>query len=270
MLTAPDYAVTKIKQAIPKEILEKTFIDYVPNFRSIRSAVSVDTMIKHKVVRDIVLTDCNLIGANQIDIAIFSKWCQVLDSNNFIIRIPKTHTQNRTIIEVLEATYLPQSGFLLPYGTLQAISDQTINTNKLLNNLRNPTIAGTTNCEVVGENVIAVTGAGTVPSNLFLTVMVEYDDQVSQMKRQAYGKFAELCIHACKAYIWANKIIEMDKSEIDAGYSLNRYTSTIESYEGAFDEYTEFFNDKWKKISFMADNARYNQFLRQITRVGLA
>lgn len=269
MLTAIDYAVSKIKQSIPPDILQKSFVDYVPRYRSIRSAVNVDTLIKQRVIRDIVLTDCNLIGANKIDMAIMPSWCHVIDSNNFIVRIPKTHTQNRTITEVTEATYLPHSGYLMPFGTQQSVSDATTNTNKLLNSLRNPTIAGTVNCEVVGENVISVIGAGTMPANMFLTIMVEHDEMMSQLKRQAYPYFAELCIRACKSYIWTNKIIEMDKSEIDGGYQLNRYTSIVEGYEDAFEMYTEYFNEKWKKVSFMADNARYNQFINKITKIGL-
>lgn len=270
MQTPIDYAVNKIKLAIPKEILEKTFIDAVPRFKSIRSAVSVDAMIKLKVIRDYVLTDCNLIGANEIDIAIKSAWCQILDSNNYIVRVPKSHTQNRTITEVMSATFLPQSGYLMPYGTMQAISDVTIATNKLMNNIRNPTISGTVDCTVIGENVISVIGSGTIPSNMFLTVMVEHDDQMSQLRKQAYPVFAELCLRACKAYIWANKIVEMDKAEIEGGYTMNRYTSVVEGYEGAYDEYNEYFNDKWKKISFAADPARNKKYLNMITRVGLA
>lgn len=270
MLTALDYAVSKIRQAIPKEILEKTFVDYVPRYKSIRSAVNIDTLIKNKVIRDIVLVDCNLIGANKIDIAIKPSWCEVLDSNQCIIRIPKTHTQNRSIIEVLDATYLPQSGYLMPYGTIQAVSDTTILTNKLMGSLKAPTIAGTVNTEIVGENTISMVGAGTSPSNMFLTVMVDYDDMLSQLKKQAYMKFGELCILACKSYIWANKIIDMDKSEIDGGYDLNRYTSIVEGYESAYEDYTVYFKEQWRKTSFMADPARYAGFINAITKVGLA
>lgn len=269
MQTPIDYAVNKIKLAIPKEILQKTFIDAVPRFKSIRSAVSMDHLIKMKVIRDYVLTDCNLIGANEIDVAIKANWCQVIDSNNYIVRVPKSHTQNRTITEVMNATFLPQSGYLMPYGTMQAVSDTTIATNKLLNNIRNPTITGTIDCEVIGENVVSVVGAGTVPSNMFLTIMVEHDDNMSQLRKQAYPYFAELCIRATKAYIWANKIVEMDKAEIEGGYTLNRYTSIVEGYEDAYEEYQEYFNEKWKKVSFMADPRRNEKYLRMITMVGL-
>lgn len=269
MLTAADYAVSKIKLAIPKEILEKTFIDQVSRFKTVRSAVNLDTLIKNKVIREIVLTDCNLIGANEIDIAIMSSWCQIIDSNNCIVRIPKSHTQNRTITEVTQATYLPQTGYLMPYGSMQAISDRTVATNKLLNNIRDPIIAGTVDCEVVGENVISVIGAGTIPSNMFLTVMVEHDEQMSKLRKAAYFNFAQLCILACKSYIWSNRIIEMDKAEVHGGYQLNRFTSVIEGYEDAYDQYIEYFNEKWKKTSYMADPARNKKHLKMITRIGL-
>lgn len=269
MLTAADYAVSKIKLAIPKEILEKTFIEQVSRFKTVRNAVNLDSLIKRKVIRDIVLTDCNLIGANEIDIALMSSWCQIIDSNNYIVRIPKSHTQNRTITEVLQATYLPQTGFMMPYGGMQAVSDQTVATNKLLNNIRDPIISGTADCEVVGENVISIIGGGPVPSNMFLTVMVEHDDQMSKLKKQAYPHFAELCILAAKTYIWSNRIIEMDKAEVHGGYQLNRFTSIIEGYEDAYEQYVEYFNEKWKKISFLADPVRHKKHLSMITRIGL-
>ena len=104
---------------------------------------------------------------------------------------------------------------------------------------------------------------------MFLTVMVEHDDQLSKLRRLAYLQFVELCILACKAYIWTNRIIEMDKAEVHGGYQLNRFTSIIESYEDSYEQYTEYFNEKWKKISFMADPARNKKYLKMITRVGL-
>lgn len=269
MLTALDHAINRIKLNIPKEILDKTFIENNQRFRAYRSAVSVDSLIRQKVIREIVLTDCNLIGANEVQIPVLKSWCQLIDSNNIIVRVPKTHTQNRTITEVLNATYLPQSGYLMPYGTIQAVSDMTLAQNKLLNSVRNPTISGTVDTEVVGENVIAVVGAGTIPNNLFLTVMIEYDENLSSLSRTAYGVFAQLCLLATKAYIWTNRIVMMDKAEINGGYQLNRYTSIIEGYEDAYEQYVEYLEGKWKKISFMADPQRRKKHDAMITRVGL-
>lgn len=269
MLTALDHAINRIKLNIPKEILEKTFIQSENRFRSFRSAQGVDGLIRQKVIREIVMTDCNLIGANEVKIPVKSSWCETIDSNHIIVRVPKAHSQNRTITEVLNATYLPQSGYLMPYGTIQAVSDMTLATNKLLNTIRNPTISGTADTEIVGENVIAVIGAGTIPNNLFLTVMVEYDENMSSLNRSAYHVFAELCLKATKAYIWTNRIVLMDKAEIEGGYQLNRYTSIIEGYEDAYEQYTEYFNEKWKKISFMADPKRMGKYRSMITRVGL-
>lgn len=269
MLTAADYAVTKIKLAIPKEILEKTFIEQTSRFKAVRNAVNLDTLIKRKVIREIVQTDCNLIGANEMDIAVMSNWCQIIDSNNFLVRVPKSHTQNRTITEVMQATYLPQSGYIMPYGSMQSVSDVTTMTNKLLNNVRDPIVSGTVDCEVVGENVISVLGGSISPSNMFLTVMLEHDEQMSKLRKQAYPVFAELCILACKSYIWSNRIIDMDKAEVHGGYQLNRFTSIIEGYEDAYEQYVEFFNEKWKKVSFMSDPVRNKKYLKMITRVGL-
>ena len=46
MLTPLDHAINRIKLNIPKEILEKTFIESNQRFRAYRSAVSVDSLIR--------------------------------------------------------------------------------------------------------------------------------------------------------------------------------------------------------------------------------
>ena len=141
--------------------------------------------------------------------------------------------------------------------------------NKLLNNVRNPTIAGTVGTTIIGDNTVKVTGAGTTSNNLFLTVMVEYDETISSLPKTAYSMFGQLCALACKAYIWVNRIVIMDKAEIEGGYQLNRLTSIIEGYEDAAEQYEEFLNEKWKKISFKADPVRQAKYISMITRVGL-
>lgn len=266
---ALDYAVNKIKQAIPAEVLEKTFIDVVPRFRSVRSAVSVDALIKMRVVRDIVLTDCNLIGANEIDIAIHPGWCQHIDQNQFVVRVPKAFTQNRMITEVMSCNFMPQGGYATPYGNQSPISETTLGIQKLMTSLKQVSIVSTANTEVIGENTIVVTGTGAYSRNMFLTVMVEHDDQMSKLRRQAYPIFVELCILAAKSYIWSNRVIDMDKAEIAGGYTLNRFTSIVEGYEGAFEEYTEFFNTRWKKTSFVGDPARNKKYIDMITTLGI-
>lgn len=269
MLNAVDYAVRKIHMAIPKEILEKTFINVVPRFKSLRNAYNLDTLIKEHVIRKIVLVDCNLIGANQVDVVLQRSWCEPVSNGDMVVRIPKGFTQNRTIIEVLSCNFIGTPGMMMSSVGPYSPSVQVSNMNKLLNSTMNPTISSTVKCEVVGENVIYINGMMSFPANSFLTVMVEHDDNLSNMRKQAYPVFAELCILACKAYIWSNRIIEMDKSEIEGGYQLNRFSSIVENYEDAFEQYTEFFNEKWRKTAWMADPARQRKHIELITRVGI-
>lgn len=270
MLTPLDHAVNRIKLQIPKEILEKTFIQPTRNrFKTYTSPISLDSLIRQKVIREIVMVDCNLLGGSEVDVAVKSTWCQIIDSNNFVVRVPKTATQNRTITEVVNATYLPQSGYMMPYGTIQAVSDATLATNKLINNLRNPMITGTAKTEIIDENVILVIGSGTIPTNLFLRCMLEYDENMSTIRRSAYKVFAQLCTLACKSYIWANRIVMMDRAEINGGYDLGRLSTIIEGYEDAADQYLEFLDEKWKKVAIMSDPSRDDKRIALITRIGV-
>lgn len=269
MLNAVDYALREIKANIPKEILDKTFINVPDRFRTVRNSISVDAIIKQKVIREIVLVDCNMMNASQVDIVIDPRWIESLGGGHIVIRIPKTHTQNRSITEVTDVNYLPLSGPLMPYGVLGTAQEIQGATRRLINRQLNPNLAGTVDCEVVGENTIAVRGIGTIPGRIYATVMVEHDDNLSGLKRTIYPLFGELCLLACKRYIWVNRIIPMDKAEIDGGYELNRFTSIIESYEDAGDEYKELLEEKWRKASIVADRARHHKYIKMITGLGL-
>lgn len=269
MLNAVDFALKEIKANIPREILEKTFIDVPDRFRTVRSAISVDAIIKQKVIRENVLVDCNMMNASQVDIVIDPRWIESLGGGHIVVRIPKTHTQNRSITEVTDVNYLPITGPMVPYGVIGNVQEIQSATRRLINRQMNPVLAGSVDAEVVGENVIAVRGVGTIPNRLYATVMVEHDENLSGLKKTIYPLFGELCLLACKRYIWVNRIIVMDKAEIDGGYELNRFTSIVESYEDAGEEYKELLEEKWRKASIMADRTRHHKYIRMITGLGL-
>lgn len=271
MLNAVDYAVNEITWAIPKEILEKTFIKVVPRFKSVRDATGLNALIKSKIIHGKVLVDCNLIGANEIDVGVNPSWVEMVSQNELVIRIPKGFTQNRSIIEVLSLNYGTGNVGGMVHGNIGIAPTPTLTNvlNKLANNNTPPVLMSNVRTEVVGENVIAVSGLNRIPHHAFLTVMVEHDEQMSQLRRQAYPRFAELCVLATKAYIWANKVIILDKGEVEGGYDLNRFSSIIESYEDSYNEYKEYFNEVWRKTAWFADPRRQAKHIELITRLGL-
>lgn len=269
MLNAIDYALRQIKLAIPKEVLEKTFLNQNDVYKRHRGSVNIDHLIKREVIYNYIMVDANLIGASKMSIGMEPGWIERIDTGTLIARIPKSFTQNRTITEVLNVSLRPANGYMLPYGTNQAISDQSIQMQRVLSSYKLPVISGTTNATVVGENTVLFTGLVARPADLYISVMVDYDDQLSSLNKSSYLFFGELCILAVKAYIWANKIISMDKAEIEGGYALNRYTAIVEDYSTAYEDYKTYFLEKWRKISFQADAKRMEDFIGMITKAGL-
>jgi hypothetical protein len=63
-MNAITYALSIIKQKIPRPILEKAFIS--KEYHQTLIPVSVDTNVKRLVIKDRVLTDINIIGGIRV------------------------------------------------------------------------------------------------------------------------------------------------------------------------------------------------------------
>ena len=82
------YSIAFIKRVIPVEILQKTFIAF-ENYNA-RLPVSMDSIIRTKIIEERVMVDCNLVGGTEATIPLLGLPQNRIDAFNVFYTIPKT------------------------------------------------------------------------------------------------------------------------------------------------------------------------------------
>lgn len=262
-MTPIQKALSDIKFSIPKDILNIAFISRNKYYN--RSSISLDTLIADLVIRNKVLSDCNVIDGVNISIALDQCLLYYVTMNptshHLVIEVPFSITGNRNIISPLSLTY---SVWFNAPGSMLTYTNSALNLAETgMNALdTNATGISSTNLELIGNNTILVHDNIFGSVNGYIRVMVENARDMSNLKPRTYHNFSKLCIHATKAYIYNTLITEIDKGIIYGGHALTRATEIIESYSDALNDYNEFLETTWRKTAFMNDSVRYSSFIQ--------
>lgn len=256
------YAIGRIKFAIPRQILEEAFIE--KGRHRYRESRSIDSFIREKVIDARVAADIELLGSTFIQIPVQPSWISNQGNGEYIIRVPMTATQGRVITRVTSVE--------IGNGNTAGLSNYTsYNTNAMLNAARKvldaamPTpITGTPHVELLDNNVIYVTDIMSSSFNLWVNCYLSADENFNNLTKPAWIHFAQLCILACKAYIWTELSVKMDMAHLSGGQELGVFKDIVDNYSDAEEMYMEYFTERWKKVSIMADPKSKERFLRRL------
>lgn len=269
------YAVNTIKQKIPKRILEAVFLpkEYYQLRRAPYMANNIDDEIINKVIMGRVRHDCNTAGAQEVTIPLRTVNPEFIDNDKYVYHIPKQLTGGRTITSAISIVLYSMGnissgldGFLGTNSIGMSTCDiGTMNPVKAVGNAYSPQVAvETTNVRVIGDNMVLVQDLVGPGGDRHLRCMVSHDAQFSNLDPTTWKAFAQLCVLACKAYIYNDLVIEMDTAQIHAGHELNAFKDRVESYADADDLYEEYYNEKWRKIQYFSDKPRYARFVSSL------
>lgn len=257
------YAIEKIKWKIPHEILEKVFI---PKGRHrYMESMSLDAIIRAKVIEARVMMECDLIGSKQIPIPISPSWVSQTNTAELIIRVPKTATQGRTITRALSLTY----------GTVGMVGSANYNnsyeTSAVMSGIRNimdtalPTpVISSPIIEPLGENTFLVQDMVISAMPLYMHCFLEADSNFNHLSKPTWRVFGDLCVLACKAYIWTNSVVMMDRAQIEGGFDLGRWSEVVDEYRDADEQYEDLFRTKWRRASILNDPVSKRKHIRSL------
>lgn len=256
-------AIDEVMFTIPRPVLEAVFINRTQNFRAL--PVGLDEQILNLVVRPRVMVDCNLVGGTEafvsldgLDVARINEWSSVY-------RIPKTRTQGRSIMSVLNITFNHPLA-VLNYGVNASCQNTPLmQAARGLLDVHGPIpINSTARVQLIGENVVMVRDTTALPANVYLRCILANDETLSHIQARSYRPFAKLVGLAVKAYIYNEYVIEMDMGELYGGQQLGQFKATIERYVDAEELYQTFLDEKMSKILFMSDEESFSRFTRLV------
>lgn len=259
------YALKRIKQDIPSQLLELAYTE--PAAQMFAIPVSVDSLIKDRVLIDRVLLDCNLVGGAEVVIALSSAVHEKVEPGVHVYRVPKQLTQNRIILSALSIAFSTEG-----YGHVNhqfGAQDEILNAAKqqLASNMSVQMISDA-RVSVIGENVIMAEHADSFLGRAFLRCIIENDANMNHLNPRSWDNFATLCSLAVKADIYVNNIVKLNMGYVIGGSEIGEYKNIIDGYSDANETYRDFLKTTWQKTAVFNDPEMRDRLIR-ITSGGM-
>lgn len=260
-MSAINIAVRDILRKIPRRVLERTF--KVEHRFTRFSPTNIEQQILQKVIRPVVLMDCNLIAGIDALIDLSRVPREDLPDFTSVYRINKELTNGRTILQALHIRFIqPNVNNNLSMGGLCGRSGILMGAKAVVDAAADIPNVSTHHVEVIGENMIRVFGSSYIPLSSFLHCVVEYDDNMQSLSPRSWPIFSEACVLATKAYIYNELDIEIDEGEILGGHSFGAIRRIVDGYSDAAEQYDEFRRERLQKVLNMQEGARMNEYLQ--------
>lgn len=251
-MNAISYAINDVKLSIPQDILYLVFVNntIITN--------SIDEQIMATVVRPYVLVDCNLVGG--IEAIVPLSECNVTHQTDtsMVINIPKKLVGGKSVISPLSV--LDTSSYHRP--TDNEVSELGYIGQTMVNNMGMHNVHVNANLELVGENTILVKSYERFPNFLSIKVVLENNNNLSNLSPRSYPAFAYLVLLSVKRYIYNHMIVRINEGELRHGKELTILKEVVEKYESAEEEYREYLKTTWMKVAFVNDTSKYVGFIK--------
>lgn len=252
------YALNEIRAAIPPEVLEMAFVDTDWQNTLIGTPLSVDSMIREKVIQARVIPNCNLKGGREVTIPVHGLVPQTFDNRWLVYQIPKHLTDGASIVSVLSITYGAHPDYGGAFAQARnAHQGSLLNTAiQILTSSQQIYAFASVGVQLIGENTILVKESAPIPSNAFFRVQLEHDSMFSSLPPKAWDVFAQMCIAAVKNYIYIHHRVRIDEGVVQGGYQIGALANFVEEYSDANEIYREILTQQWGKTVHSADPER--------------
>jgi len=249
-MNAIQKALSDLRYRIPQQILELAFSEGYYNYRS--NNVSLDEKIRNSVVRPRVLQDCNLVGGILMDIDLNK--CKLIDNDTYtyVYYVPKKLTEGKSIISALDiVTNIPPGQGGSTMSQAQRVYDS----------YATPGYMGGGRLELIAENTVLIRRALPV-GMVFLKVRVGNDENLTNIDPRSYPTFSELTTYAVESYIYNKLRVNLDITNIMAGYEASKIMDIVESYADSEEQYMLTLREKWSKVAFCNDTESHARFIK--------
>lgn len=259
-MSAIQYGISHIMRKIPAEVLHLAFLRKADYF-SVKT--SLEKQISDLVIRNVVLKDTNIVGGMTITISLEKCNLTYYEKNrtehNLVITVPFRVTNGKKILSPLSLV-----------DDLGGSSRYNVSNNSLISAMNNKVNHdahigsgfATSNLELIAPNTILVYEECDYLTTGYLKVLVENNENLSNISPKSYINFGKLCVLAAKQFIYNKLVIDIDKGVLYGGHELSKITDIINSYESASEDYDTFLEEKWMKTLFANDKPAMSNFLK--------
>ena len=255
------YAIRRIKEEIPREILDKTFIrrDLQMN---LFQHTTLDASIRAAVLDASVYLDIKLLTGRETNISLEGVEPITNIDGSTTLHIPLALTGGREILEVYRVGF--QDTTTKFASTFNSSSEVDRRVDAIINNSGAIPVTSTTECEMIAPNVILVNLYSIVPTFLNAEVNLNVSSEMTHIPPKAFDKFGSLCVEKCKQYIYNHHRINLGRGLVERGMEIGVFAEEISTYSDAALNYRDLLKG-WRRTEFHLDIEKKTKFIRLIT-----
>jgi hypothetical protein len=258
---------------IPKEVLTVAFREDTSNWR--KAPVSMDSLIINKVIRERVMVDADLVGGSTVIIPLSGLSPTYTDVNGLVYEIPMELTNFRTIMSVLSVSYVPYTMSFAGSPSNRAvgfnnnISDLEIASQRVGDAMSGIPPISSASARLIGHNTILLNDTLRVTNAYQVRCILGNEENLNNISPRSYLYFADLCIHAAKAYIYNKLIVMMDQAYLSGGQELGAIKSIVEGYSDSYQNYDTYLREVWQRVAVFNDQPQHQRLIRTMISPGL-
>lgn len=258
-MNAVNNALVDLRYMIPLEILN---IGFIESSQIINQAISLDDKILSQVVRPRVLKDCNLVGGIEINLPLDKCGIIQLSYTEYVIQVPKTLTNNKSIISVLSLS-ASISSTMNGFAHFNTQPTEQYGA-RMMDNLSNLQLVQTSRLELIGENTILVQDPNILFYSGFLRCTIANNTNLENISPRSYLEFSELVYLAVKSYIYNRCIVRLNQGYIYGGHELSIIGDIIAEYKDAEEMYKSHLKLVWKKVAFINNDDSMSRLIKSM------
>jgi len=252
-----------IRMEIPIEILELAF----PQKRG-AAPLSIEERMLIECIRPIIMTDMNALGGElaylsvgQCNLVAVSDYSYNEQLGSFIIDVPKTITNNKSIVSVLSLVLGDYNGNGVSGDAMmqQCVSPVVADGMRLLGTMQPANIVQTARLELVGENKVLVEAYPPFITYGILKVNLANNANLENIQPGYYTQVSKLITLGVKRYVYNKLRIQLDIGHIYAGHEIPSFKEIVDSYSDAGELYAEQLK-VWGKVSVLNDSRKMSQY----------
>lgn len=262
MHNAIQYAVDRIRHTIPRDLIEDAFgqAALTRHWGDKRFNASVPVSIEARIISEVidgrVRQDSDLTGAKMIDVPMREVDMRQYDNWTWVIRISDDSLGGCRAtqflgIYIVETSYL--SGVSFPWSGQNQLTQGAHGIAAAAGSI--PSISSE-NGHIIGHNTLEINDMNVVRNAGMIRLKVDSDPSMSHLNPSAYPRWADICVLACKAYIYNELVIRTGRGKLESGYDLGVYKDILDEYRDAEESYQDLLRSVWRRVSQLNDPKR--------------
>lgn len=270
-MNAIEHALTTIKIHIPDLILKLTFNNNGFN-NTFGSMVSIDEMIREKVIRDRVMPMISNVNGESKDVPLHK--CEFVSGDvikGYIYHIPKSETEGRNVVSIVNVTmigYGHRARSMFDQGGMYSNrgSEYTTLSAASIRSASAPNITSYSNFKYNGNNNVYLPfPIGEYSASAHFRCIIENDANMANISRETYNSFGKLCVLAAKTYIYNEMSIKLDQGYIEGGAEIGVVKDIIDDYSDAAEEFMDYIENTWELHSVFGDQTQRKRITALLT-----